>query len=444
MTTSTRVRLLAFALAVCVILSCQGLAGTLDAAAIDRIVQEALAAWGVPGASVAIVQGDEVVYIQGFGVKELGNAAPVTADTIFAIGSTTKAFVSAAMAILVDEGKMSWDDPVRKHLTSFRLSDPLADDNVTMRDLVCHRTGLSRNDMLWYASPWSREEIVAKIGRVKLSRPFRAQYQYQNIMFLTAGQAVGAAAGTTWENFTRTRIFEPLGMTGANFSVTEAQLAPDHASPHSKPRDANLKVVPWRNIDNVGPAGSINASTRDLSKWVRMQLADGLFAGKRIVSQTNLRETRTPQTVIRIEGPLFAANPHTNLMSYGMGWRLQDYHGRLMVSHGGRIDGFSALITLIPSEQLGIVFLSNRGNTQMDAAVNNSIVDLALGLPSTQWTKVLKEQVERSEAEAKKQRDERDAKRHKNTKPSRELAAYRGSMKILDTERPTLRSRKIL
>src|SRR5262245_11675358 len=165
----------------------------VNEAAVDALVKETLKAWEVPGAAVAIVRDDQVVYLKGFGTKELGSEQPVTPDTLFAIASTSKAFTATAVAMLVDEGKMSWDDPVRKYLDSFHLSDPLADANLTVRDLVCHRTGLARHDVLWYGSPYSREEILRRVGLIKLDRPFRSTYQYQNIMFLAAGQAAGAA-----------------------------------------------------------------------------------------------------------------------------------------------------------------------------------------------------------------------------------------------------------
>ena len=402
-------------------------AQAIDTASVDATVQEALAAWRVPGVAVAIVQGDDVVYLKGAGVKEVGGDKPVTPDTLFAIGSNTKAFTTAAMAIMVDEGKMNWDDPVRQHVPFFRLSEPFADQNVTLRDIVCHRTGLSRNDLLWYASPWGREEIIRKIGFVKLNRPFRYTYQYQNIMFLTAGYAVGLVARTSWEEFVQRRIFDPLGMAGANFSTAAAEAAPDHATPHRKNKQDVVEPIAWRNIDNIGPAGSINSSVRDLTKWVRLQLGDGLFEGRRIVSAANLGETRTPQMVIRLEGPVKAYNPDTDMMSYGMGWGIQDYRGNTIVSHGGAIDGFRARIVLVPKAKLGIIVLSNLGQTQMPEALSNSITDLVLGLPKKDWNGYLIEQMKKMEDEQKARDRERDEKRQKGTKPSRELAAYAGT-----------------
>jgi len=420
-------RYVLFTLALSLALQLAASTQSIDSAAIDKIMQDALKAWGGPGAAIAIVRDNEVVYIKGFGVRELGKNVPVTPETLFAIGSTSKAFTTTAMAMLVDEGKMNWDDPVRKYVEFFRLSDPLADDNVTLRDIVSHRTGLSRHDLLWYGSPWSREEIIRKIGQVKLTRSFRSVYQYQNIMFLTAGQAVGAASKSSWEEFVQKRIFDPLGMSGTNFSTTAAEKAPNHSSPHRKNREGKIEVIPWRNIDNVGPAGSINASVQDLSKWVRFQLGDGTFDGKRLISAAGLAETHTPQMVIRMEGPTRAYNPDTNLICYGLGWTIQDYRGHLLVSHGGAIDGFRAHVALVPKIKAGLVVLSNLGGTQMPEAVRNSVVDVLLGLPAKDWNAYLIEQSRKIEAEGRARQKEQEEKRHKNTKPSRELAAYAGA-----------------
>jgi CubicO group peptidase (beta-lactamase class C family) len=403
-------------------------AQAIDAAAIDRIMQESLKAWQVPGASLAIVRGNEVVYLKGYGVKEHGSENAVTADTLFAIGSTTKAFTTTAMAMLVDEGKMSWDDQVRKHIPFFRLSDPLANEYVTLRDIVSHRTGLSRNDLLWYNSPWGREEIIRKIGLVKLNRPFRSAYQYQNIMYLSAGYAVGLAANSTFEEFVQKRIFDPLQMTTANFSATAAAKAADHASPHRQTRDKKVEVIPWFNLDNAGPAGSINASARDMSKWVRFQLGDGTFEGKRLVSAANMAEMRSPQTVVPLDK---AANPDSTMMSYGLAWFIQDYKGHLMVAHTGGIDGFRARVVLVPNSKLGLVILTNSSvgtsSASMHMAASNSIVDLLLGLSKRDWNAYYGEQIKNNETQAAAFEKRRESRRHKDTRPSRELTSYAGS-----------------
>jgi CubicO group peptidase (beta-lactamase class C family) len=401
----------------------------LDAAAVDALVREGLKSWQVPGASVAIIRGDEVLYLRGAGVRQHDKTDAVTPDTVFAIGSTTKAFTSTAMAMLVDEGRMDWDDPVRRHVESFRLSDPLADQHATLRDLVTHRTGLSRHDMLWYSSPWSREEIVRRIGQVKLNRPFRSTYQYQNIMYLVAGMAVGNASKTTWDDFLQKRLFEPLGMTSASVSTTTLAKVTDKAEPHLLDDNGKLKTVPWANLDNVGPAGSINASARDLTRWVRFQLAGGTLDGKRLVSEENLLETRTPQMVMRLEGggKLTAEQTETSQMTYGMGWQVQDYRGHLMTSHGGNIDGFTARVALLPRDKLGIVVLANRNGSLMNTALSHSLTDLLLGLPKKDWNAWFQSRAKAGAEQAAAAKKTLQEKRKKDTRPSRELASYCGT-----------------
>ncbi|MFN0087069.1 MAG: serine hydrolase [Blastocatellia bacterium] len=400
----------------------------IDSPAIDKIVEEAMKYWRTPGAAIVIVRGDEVVYLKGFGVRDVTTGQRVTPDTIFAIGSTTKAFTTAAMAILADEGRMNWDDPVRRHLPYFRLSDPLASENVTMRDIVTHRTGLVRHDLLWAGSPWGREEIIRRIGYAPLSYPFRTTFQYQNIMFLAAGEAAAAAAGTTFEAFVQKRIFDPLGMKSANFSVTKSAEAPDHAVPHGK-KGSEIKPIPFRNIDNVGPAGSINASARDLSGWLRMQLNDGVFAGRRLISSANLREMHTPQQVIRLEGrwKLFFPESETLQLSYGLGWFINDYRGHKLVMHGGTIDGFRATVMLEPRARLGVAVLANLNGVQMPEAACYNVMDMLLGLPRKDWNTFIGEAAKLQEADAVRVAMTRLATRKMNTRPTREPAAYAGT-----------------
>ena len=399
-----------------------------DTPGIDAAMNDAVKFWQTPGAAIVVVKDDGIIFIKGYGVRDVKTKEVVTPDTVFAIGSTTKAFVTGAMAMLVDDGKMSWDDPVRKHLQYFRLSDPLANENVTMRDIVTHRTGLIRHDLLWSGSPWGREEIIRRIGFVPLSYGFRTTFQYQNIMFTAAGVAVGNAAGSSWEEFTKRRIFDPLGMKSASFSVNDAQKSADHATPHGK-RGAAIDTIAWRNIDNVGPAGSINASVRDLSNWIRLHLNDGEVDGKRLISAENVSEMHTPQMVIRNEGrwQLFFPPTETSQLSYGLGWFINDYRGHKLVMHGGTIDGFRASIMLVPKAKLGVAVLANLNGTQMPEAVCYAVVDLLLGLPKKDWNASIAESAKQLEAETNKALMARLAAKKKDTKPSRELAAYVGT-----------------
>ena len=419
------------------LLLCFPLAGgaqQTDSAAIDRIVKEALRFWQVPGLAVAIIRDDEVVYLKGFGVKEIGKDSPVTPDTLFPLASCTKAFTTTAMAMLVDEGKMSWDDPVRQHVEFFHLSDPSADALVTLRDLISHRTGVGSHELLWYRSPWSQEEIIRRIGKVKLDYPFRTTFHYQTTMFTTAGWAVSKAGKIPWADFVRQRILDPLDMKSTNFTTTAALKSSDHASPHrlvagvSDPgHRAKIEVIPWYQIDKPEPAGSINSCARDLAQWVRFQLSDGSLKGKRLVSAKNLNETHTSQTIIRLEGDVRGMNPDTFQISYGMGWVIQDHRGQLLVSHAGAIDGFRAHITLLPKAKLGIVLLNNLHQTQMNLALSNNLVDLLLGLPKKDWNAYIGEQVRKQEAAALTRYQEREASRKLGTKPSRDLVAYAGA-----------------
>jgi CubicO group peptidase (beta-lactamase class C family) len=399
----------------------------VNAGAVDQAVQDALRAWEVPGAAVAIVRDDAVVYLKGFGVRELGHDDPVTPDTVFPIASCTKAFTTAAMAILVDEGKMAWDGPVREYIPYFHLSDPLADSQVTLRDLVSHRTGVGPHDFLWYRAAWPQEEAIRRIGRVKAEYPFRASFSYQTTMFTAAGHAVAAAAKMPWAEFVRERLLDPLGLKHVSLTTADALREPDHASPHRPGRSARLEVIPWYKIEVPEPAGSINASARDLSRWVRFQLGDGTFEGKRLVSAASLGETHTPQNIIRLEGQARAMNPETLQMSYGMAWVIRDHRGRLVWEHAGLIDGFQAHLTLVPGAHLGLVLLNNRHQSRMNLALSNTLVELLLDLPRRDWNDYFRGALFPEAIEGRARRLAPAAQRRPRTEPSREPAEYTGT-----------------
>ncbi|MCC2671145.1 MAG: estB 5 [Armatimonadetes bacterium] len=395
---------------------------------IDRIVEGALEFWGIPGASIVVVQGDAVVACGGYGVRHLETGEPVTPDTLFAIASVTKAFTTCALAMLVDEGKLAWDDPVRKHLEWFRLSDPLADANVTVRDLVTHRTGLSRHDMLWYKSPWTREEIVRKCGLVALTKSFRSTYQYNNNMFVAAGLVLQAITGGTWDDFIQQRIFSPLGMATADCSSTIARTKADYATPHRKRGDEPIAPIEWLEFDSEGPGGTINASAREMGAWLRLQLGNGEVDGKRLVSEENLLETRTPQMVIRTDPAEKAVLElsGTTQQTYGMGWTIWDYRGHSSHSHGGAIDGFRSTLALAPREKLGIVVLVNGGPTNAQTAIRNLLMDRFLGLEPLDWNALLKPSFDKALADEREKERARAAKRQTDTRPSHPGADYVG------------------
>jgi CubicO group peptidase (beta-lactamase class C family) len=397
-------------------------------ATVDRLMNQMIERWHIPGAAIAIVENDKVVFLKGYGVKEVGKPTPVTADTLFHIGSTTKAFTTTAMAMLVDEGKMEWDDPVRKHLQYFHLDEACADSLVTLRDIVSHRTGLSRHDELWDNSPWDRESIIRRIGSVKLDKPFRTAYQYQNIMFIAAGEAVAATAGMPWESFVQKRILDPLGMTETRMTIAGWNAA-DHATGHSWDRKHGQVVVqPLVDDANIGPAGEIKSSARDMAQWLRLQLDGGTVDGKKVVSTAALDETHKPNTIIPVEGSTKTMNPYTILEACAMGWNVQDYRGEKLVSHGGALNGFRARVDLLADRHSGFVILINMGRGYGMFAVRAALLDLMTGHAiDRDWNDYFfaAEKSEDDKDDAKKA--ERTAKRKTDTHPSHELAAYAGT-----------------
>ena len=363
-------------------------AATPDAEKFDRLVADALKVWDVPGAAVVIVTPDGLVHLKGYGVREVGGM-PVTPDTAFPLASCTKAFTTALVARLADAGRLSWDDPVRKHLPDFHLSDPAADALVTLRDLAAHRTGVGPHDLFWYRSPWSQEEMVRRAGKLRLSRPFRTAMQYQSVMYIALGQAAAKAGGKPWAELISKQVFEPLEMKDATLTTTAAFKQSDRASGHKPGADGKLAVVPWYEQPEANPAGSVNASARDLAAWLRFQLSGGRHGDTQLVSEAALRETQSPQTVIRMGDDAHALSPESQQTSYGLAWVVQDYRGRLQVQHAGMIDGFRAHVTLLPKDGYAFAILANREGTRMNLALSNALTDLLLGLPSRDWNKYL-------------------------------------------------------
>jgi CubicO group peptidase (beta-lactamase class C family) len=398
-----------------------------DSAAIDQIMADALKHFDCPGASIAIVKGGRLLYSRGYGVRSVDQPDPVTADTVFAIGSSTKAFTAAVIGTLVDEGKMYWDDAVSKHLPGFRLSDPVANQTVAIRDLLSHRTGLIRHDQLWLRTGWGRDELIRRIGVVPVTYPIRTRFEYQNIMFLAAGMAAGNAAGTSWEDLVQKRIFNPLGMTNATLTAAAAQTGKDRATPHIK-KDNKNSVMPWRNIDNISPAGSINASANDLSKWMLLNLQMGTVDGKRILSPAAVREMQTPQMVVRLEGrwKIFFPESEVTQLSYGLGWFIASYRGLKVVGHGGTIDGFRAQIGLVPSTGIGVAVLANLNGTQLPESVVYQVIDQLMGLEKRDWNAKISDTAKQLQTDSEKAVEARMARRVPNTRPSLELSAYEG------------------
>jgi CubicO group peptidase (beta-lactamase class C family) len=392
----------------------------------DDYVNKALKDWEVPGVAIAIVKGDQVVLAKGYGVRRLGEPTPVDERTLFAIGSSSKAFTAASVAMLVDDGKVKWDDPVTKYLPGFQMYDPYVTRELTVRDLLTHRSGLQRGDFLWYGTELDRDEIVRRARFIKPSWSLRSTFGYQNIMFLTAGQLVARLSGKSWDEFIQQRIFTPLAMTSSSTSITAFKAADNVASPHSK-IDDKMQVIPWRKIDNIAPAGSINSNVVDMVQWVRLQLGQGTFQNQKIFTPAVAKEMHASQTIIRFEPPYSLWYPEAHFLNYGMGWFLSDYRGRKVVEHGGAIDGMRAEVALMPEEKLGLVVLSNMNGSLLPVALMYRIFDQFLGAPQRDWSAELLKTVKTLEQQGKAAEKKQESERVAGTNPSLALDRYAGT-----------------
>jgi CubicO group peptidase (beta-lactamase class C family) len=392
---------------------------------LDRYVEQSMKAWKVPGLAIAVVKGDRVILARGFGVRELGKAAPVTENTLFAIGSATKAFTATVAGILTDRGNLSLDDRATKHLPSFELADPYASREVTIRDLMTHRTGVAGGDLLWASGGFDRAEIVRRIRFVPPTWSFRSRFDYSNIMFIAAGEAIAAAGGASLDRLFGDLILTPLGMTRSTTSIRALRAGDDVATPHD-PTDSLPRTVPWRNMDNTLAGGGINSSAADMARWLELQLGGGVFRGRRLVSEAFILESRTPQTVIRREGPWAAMTPDAHFVSYGLGWIISDYHGQQLLQHGGGIDGMSAMVGLLPERGVGIVALTNLNGNQVPAALMYWIVDRYLDRSVTDWSDRALQAARADQVAAAAAQQRETARRVTGTTPSLPLPRYAG------------------
>jgi CubicO group peptidase (beta-lactamase class C family) len=400
-----------------------------DVKPIDAVVERAMKEFAAPGVAVVIVKDGEVVYLKGFGVREKGKPERVTPDTVFAIASCTKAFAATVIAMQGDEGKLKWDDKVYDHLDYFRLRDEAADREVTLRDLLCHRTGMPRHDLLWSAfSGVDSEAVIRRWVKGQSSTSFRSAWEYSNVPFTTAGVIAGKIDNSDWAGVLQKRIFDPLGMTASSCRLQASASRPDLAMPHYYGFDKAITAIAWDYNDHVGAAGAINSSARDLGKWLQFQLGEGKVNGKQLISARALRETHTPQMLMKAEGPfaIFFPPQHTRFASYGLGWFVHDYRGVTCVSHGGTLNGFRAQCMMVPEKKLGVFVLCNLRPSPVTEIVAKTAIDTMLGLPAEDWIAFHRTAGDRVDANVADARKKRDAARKPDTKPSLSLKEYVG------------------
>lgn len=389
-------------------------------AGLDGVVEQTMKDWNVPGVALAIVKDGTVVYAKGYGYRDVNRGLRVTPDTLFAIGSCSKAFTAAALGMLVDEKKLEWDKPLRDYLPDLRLYDEYATAHIRPRDLVTHQSGLPRHDLVWYGSPLSRRELFERLRYLEPSAPLHAKYQYNNLMFMTAGMLVERLSGMSWEDFVRRRILDPLDMKTATLSVTAAQKADDYSLPYAEENGA-IKEIPFRHIDAIGPAGSINASVNEMANWLFLQLNKGRRGEQQLISEKSLLETQTPQIVSG--GDL--KYDETFYSSYAMGWAVNVYRGHPALAHTGGIDGFTSQIRLLPKDRLGVVVLTNSGSPASGLIANNAL-DRMLALSEAPWSQRAKDEAAAAKEQQAKTKAELEARRKKDTKPTLTLPAYGG------------------
>lgn len=394
---------------------------------IDDYANTVMTTWKASGAgmAIAIVNNDKAVMTKGYGFRELGKPEKVDENTLFAIASNTKAFTTASLGILVDDGKLNWNDKVSKYLPEFQMYDPWVTNELTVRDLVSHRSGLDTfsGDLLWYDTTYSTDEMLRRVRYLKPVSSFRTRYGYQNLMFIAAGRVVENASGMPWADFVKIRILTPLGMTRTTTSVRD--LKENFAMPHNE-SGGKLRALPTGYLDNAIGAVRLNSSVADLSKWIRLQLGRGTFEGKKIFSEAQSWQMWQPNIMIPVSDASIKNNPTKHFNSYGMGWFVYDYHGRKIINHSGGLDGMLSYTVLIPEENTGFVVLTNSESPEF-AVMMNKILDVMVGAPIHDYNA---DAIARDQANKKADAEEVakvDAARLPNTKRSLAIESYAGT-----------------
>ncbi len=353
---------------------------TFDPEAFHRWTERAVADWNATGLAVAVVSGPDLLFARGYGELALGGGEPVDADTLFAIGSTTKAMTAAALGILAEEGKLDWDDPVRRHIPEFRLADRYLTEEMTVRDLLTHRGGLPNTDLFWYGQATDINEMLARLPAVAPAYSMRSGFVYQNVMYAAAGEVVARVSGMPWADFVASRIFRPLGMERSTPLLSLTAWRDNVATPHHIV-DGETVIIENASVDHVGAAGSVWSSVREMSRWLRMLLANGVAPdGTRILGEAVVEEMFRPQALVDRAG-FYPSQQLTNpkWVTYGLGWFQQDYAGEAVDFHTGSIDGMAAIAGLIRSRGIGVLVLANRDHVEARHALMLHAFDRLLG-----------------------------------------------------------------
>ncbi|WP_300662855.1 serine hydrolase [Fluviicola sp.] len=394
-------------------------------AGIEKELEKVLADQKAVGFSVAVVYKDQVLMSKGFGYRDLENKKPVTPNTLFAIGSSSKAFTSAVLGQLEKEGKLKLDDLATKHLPSLSFKYDYMNTGITIRDMMCHRTGLSRFDYSWYLfNTANRDSLIERIKYMEPNMKLREKWQYNNWMFLLQGMIAEKITDKTWEQNIRERFFAPLNMTRSNTDINMVKKDPDASLPYSFDEKINIKKVNYYNINGMGPAGSINSCANDMANWVSAWVMGGKFKGQEIIPVSYLKAASSSQMVV--DGGLPDEHADIQFSTYGFGWFMQSYRGHYLVEHGGNIDGFSANVAFYPSDSIGIVVLVNQNASMVPGTVRNMISDRLFALDPIPWNGDAKKGLDQLTKTRSKIDHSVDSVQVKNTTPSHPLKDYAG------------------
>lgn len=395
-------------------------------AGFDAYIARGVKDWNVPGLAIAVVKDDSVVFAKGYGVRKLGTQDSVNTHTLFANASTTKAFTSFVVELLADEGKMRMDAPVITYLPAFRLSDPVATREITIADLLSHRTGIPETDFIWYDDTASFPEMMRRLSYVPFNSPVRSHFEYQNITYALAGEIAGQRAGTTWEKLVHDRILAPLGMRETTTGTPDASSHRNMASAHDYVNDT-IRPIPRYATDNIGPAGAMYSSVSDMAIWMRFLLDSTRLGGKRMLSPRGYADLFAPHMLVD-EKQFYptAKLTHPHFQGYGQGWFLEDYRGEFVAFHTGSIDGMVAIVGLIPEKHLGVVVFANRDHAELRHALMYTVFDRYLGPSKHDWSAEMLTMYTALREEGKKAARLIDAAHVTGTEPSLPLARYAG------------------
>jgi len=393
-----------------------------------KFMAVSLKEWKVPGAAVGIINKGYIILAKGYGFRNVEKKLPVTRKTLFSIGSTTKAFTSFLVGQLVDDGKIVWNGRVRSYLPDFTLYDNYASTHMKVKDLLIHNSGLPRHDLVWYGADYSRKELYNGLKYLKNSADFRETFQYQNMMYMTAGYLVGKMRGSTWEHVIKNRLFKPLEMISTNLSIAESLKSDDFSKPYAI-KKGKIVEVPFykKGIKGIAPAGAINSNIDDMLSWLKLILDGGRRGGKQFISPGSLKVITTPQVIAGgTIAYLFNRFNEFSFPTYGMGWFINHYRGHNLIHHGGNIDGFSAVVSFMPDIESGVIILTNNSGNFLTYSATLRVYDGLMGEKPLPWNKRFLELFETRRTNAKKKMSREDKSKVAGTKPSHSLKEYTG------------------